>query len=47
MPIAIKMPALSPTMEVGTLANWLVKGGDVVMAGDIRAERERNGLENR
>ncbi|RKF23470.1 pyruvate dehydrogenase complex dihydrolipoamide acetyltransferase [Altericroceibacterium spongiae] len=40
MPIAIKMPALSPTMEEGTLAKWLVKVGDKVSAGDIMAEIE-------
>ncbi len=40
MPIAIKMPALSPTMEEGTLARWLVKPGDTVAAGDILAEIE-------
>ncbi len=40
MPIAIKMPALSPTMEEGTLAKWLVKVGDTVTAGDIMAEIE-------
>ncbi len=40
MPIAIKMPALSPTMEEGTLARWLVKVGDTVSAGDIMAEIE-------
>lgn len=40
MPIAIKMPALSPTMEEGTLARWLVKVGDVVSAGDVLAEIE-------
>ena len=40
MPIAIKMPALSPTMEEGTLARWLVKVGDQVSAGDIMAEIE-------
>ena len=40
MPIEIKMPALSPTMEEGTLAKWLVKEGDVVKAGDILAEIE-------
>lgn len=34
------MPALSPTMEEGTLAKWLVKEGDVVAAGDILAEIE-------
>jgi len=40
MPIAIKMPALSPTMEEGTLTRWLVKVGDTVSAGDIMAEIE-------
>ncbi|MDY7098959.1 MAG: 2-oxo acid dehydrogenase subunit E2, partial [Pseudomonadota bacterium] len=40
MPIQLKMPALSPTMEEGTLANWLVKVGDTVSAGDIMAEIE-------
>ena len=40
MPIAIKMPALSPTMEEGTLARWLVKVGDEVRAGDVMAEIE-------
>ncbi len=40
MPIAIKMPALSPTMEEGTLAKWLVKAGDTVKSGDILAEIE-------
>ena len=40
MPIAIKMPALSPTMEEGTLAKWLVKVGDTVSSGDIMAEIE-------
>ena len=40
MPIAIKMPALSPTMEEGTLAKWLVKAGDTVSSGDILAEIE-------
>ncbi|MGH6785765.1 MAG: biotin/lipoyl-containing protein, partial [Novosphingobium sp.] len=40
MPIAIKMPALSPTMEEGTLAKWLVKVGDTVTSGDIMAEIE-------
>jgi len=40
MPIAIKMPALSPTMEEGTLSKWLVKVGDQVSAGDIMAEIE-------
>ncbi|MFN3516863.1 MAG: pyruvate dehydrogenase complex dihydrolipoamide acetyltransferase [Novosphingobium sp.] len=40
MPIEIKMPALSPTMEEGTLAKWLVKEGDTVSSGDIMAEIE-------
>ncbi|MES2338575.1 MAG: pyruvate dehydrogenase complex E1 component subunit beta [Pseudomonadota bacterium] len=40
MPIDIKMPALSPTMEEGTLAKWLVKEGDTVKSGDIMAEIE-------
>jgi len=40
MPIEIKMPALSPTMEVGKLAKWLVKEGDTVQSGDILAEIE-------
>jgi pyruvate dehydrogenase E2 component (dihydrolipoamide acetyltransferase) len=40
MPIAIKMPALSPTMEEGTLAKWLIKVGDKVSSGDIMAEIE-------
>ena len=40
MPIEILMPALSPTMEEGTLAKWLVKEGDTVQSGDILAEIE-------
>jgi pyruvate dehydrogenase E2 component (dihydrolipoamide acetyltransferase) len=40
MPIELKMPALSPTMEEGTLAKWLVKEGDGVKSGDILAEIE-------
>ena len=40
MPTEILMPALSPTMEDGTLAKWLVKEGDTVSAGDILAEIE-------
>ena len=40
MPIELKMPALSPTMEEGTLAKWLVKEGDVVKSGDLLAEIE-------
>ena len=38
MPIELKMPALSPTMEEGTLAKWLVKEGDEVKSGDILDE---------
>ena len=40
MAIELKMPALSPTMEEGTLAKWLVKEGDTVKSGDIMAEIE-------
>ncbi|MDB2537721.1 pyruvate dehydrogenase complex E1 component subunit beta [Amylibacter sp.] len=40
MTINILMPALSPTMEEGTLAKWLVKEGDIVQSGDIMAEIE-------
>jgi pyruvate dehydrogenase E2 component (dihydrolipoamide acetyltransferase) len=40
MPTEILMPALSPTMEEGTLAKWLVKEGDTVSSGDIMAEIE-------
>lgn len=40
MPINITMPALSPTMEEGTLTKWLVKEGDSVSAGDVIAEIE-------
>ena len=40
MGIELKMPALSPTMEEGTLAKWLVKEGDAVKSGDILAEIE-------
>ncbi|EIZ80048.1 pyruvate dehydrogenase E2 component (dihydrolipoamide acetyltransferase) [Novosphingobium sp. Rr 2-17] len=40
MPIEIKMPALSPTMEEGKLSKWLVKEGDTVSSGDIMAEIE-------
>ncbi|OWV99151.1 pyruvate dehydrogenase complex dihydrolipoamide acetyltransferase [Rhizobium sp. R693] len=40
MPINITMPALSPTMEEGNLAKWLVKEGDTVKSGDIIAEIE-------
>ena len=40
MAIDIKMPALSPTMEEGTLSKWLVKEGDKIASGDILAEIE-------
>jgi len=40
MAIELKMPALSPTMEEGTLARWLVKEGDEIKSGDIIAEIE-------
>ncbi len=40
MPTPILMPALSPTMEAGTLAKWLVKEGDQVNSGDVIAEIE-------
>ncbi|MBU2982663.1 pyruvate dehydrogenase complex dihydrolipoamide acetyltransferase [Lentibacter algarum] len=40
MPIEILMPALSPTMEEGTLAKWIVKEGDTVQSGDILCEIE-------
>ena len=40
MPINITMPALSPTMEEGTLSKWLVGLGDTVEAGDVIAEIE-------
>ncbi|UIJ43673.1 pyruvate dehydrogenase complex E1 component subunit beta [Sphingomonas cannabina] len=40
MAIELKMPALSPTMEEGTIAKWLVKEGDTVKSGDILAEIE-------
>jgi pyruvate dehydrogenase E2 component (dihydrolipoamide acetyltransferase) len=40
LPVNITMPALSPTMEEGTLAKWLVKEGDSVKAGDVVAEIE-------
>jgi len=40
MTIEIKMPALSPTMEEGTLSKWFVKEGDAVASGDILAEIE-------
>ena len=38
MAVQVLMPALSPTMEEGTLAKWLVKAGDVVKSGQILAE---------
>lgn len=40
MAIELKMPALSPTMEEGTLAKWLKQEGDSIVAGDIIAEIE-------
>ncbi len=40
MSIEVKMPALSPTMEKGTLARWLVQPGDTIRAGDLIAEIE-------
>jgi len=40
MSIDIQMPALSPTMEEGTLSKWMVKVGDTVSSGDILAEIE-------
>jgi pyruvate dehydrogenase E2 component (dihydrolipoamide acetyltransferase) len=40
MPIAILMPALSPTMTEGTLAKWLKKAGDSVKSGEVMAEIE-------
>ncbi|VWX50078.1 dihydrolipoamide acetyltransferase family protein [Novosphingobium sp. 9U] len=40
MAIELKMPALSPTMEKGTLAKWLISPGDLVKAGDMIAEIE-------
>jgi len=40
MSIEIRMPALSPTMEVGTLARWLVEVGSQVRSGDLLAEIE-------
>jgi pyruvate dehydrogenase E2 component (dihydrolipoamide acetyltransferase) len=40
MPIEVTMPALSPTMEAGTLAKWHVKPGDTVRSGDVIAEIE-------
>jgi pyruvate dehydrogenase E2 component (dihydrolipoamide acetyltransferase) len=40
MALDIRMPALSPTMEEGTLAKWLVKVGDTVASGDVMAEIE-------
>ena len=40
MPVAVTMPALSPTMTEGTLARWHVSEGDRVSPGDILAEIE-------
>ena len=42
MSVDILMPALSPTMEEGTLAKWLVKEGDSVASGDVIAEIEES-----
>ena len=47
MPIEIKMPALSPTMEEGTLAKWLVKEGDSVASGDLLAEIDQQTVDFR
>ena len=44
MPIEILMPALSPTMESGTLSKWLVSEGDKVEIVDILAEIETDTL---
>ena len=40
MPVMILMPALSPTMEMGTLSKWYIKEGQNVLAGDILADIE-------
>ncbi|MCF6293662.1 MAG: biotin/lipoyl-binding protein, partial [Robiginitomaculum sp.] len=40
MAVEILMPALSPTMEEGTLSKWLVQEGDTIVSGDILAEIE-------
>ena len=40
MPMEIKLPAMSPTMEEGTIAKWLVTEGQTVKAGDVLAEIE-------
>ena len=40
MATELLMPALSPTMEEGTIAKWLVKEGDTVSSGDVIAEIE-------
>ena len=40
MPITVTMPALSPTMEEGTLAKWLKSEGEEIVAGDVIAEIE-------
>ena len=42
MPIDITMPALSPTMETGTLSKWLVKVGDTAKSGDAPVLRVTN-----
>ena len=53
MAIEIKMPALSPTMEEGTLAKWLVKEGDtgagalyIILQGNVRVRKMMGGKEN-
>ena len=46
MAINITMPALSPTMEEGNLAKWLVKEGDAVAPGDVIAEIETDKATN-
>ncbi|MBT6223572.1 MAG: biotin/lipoyl-binding protein, partial [Rhodobiaceae bacterium] len=40
MPLELFMPALSPTMEDGTLAKWLKNEGDIIKSGDVIAEIE-------
>ena len=41
MPVAILMPALSPTMTEGNVAKWLKKEGETIKSGDIIAEVEK------
>ena len=44
MPIEVTMPKLSPTMESGVIAQWLVKVGDVIKEGDVAGRhRDRQG----